>query len=222
MAQQYSFDLRRRPALGRGDYFVSEANAAALQVLDATQNWATGRLILSGPPASGKTHLAHVWAAQTGARLVSAADLHEPDLTQLSEAPLAVDDAHRLAGDPENERALFHLYNLMHAAGMPLLMTATAPPAAWHVSLPDLASRLELTDRAVLAAPDDALLAAVLMKQLSERDLDIHPDVIRYATARMNRSFAAASALAEALNREAFSQRRTLTKPLVRGVLDRL
>lgn len=216
------FDLRRRPALGRGDYYVSPANELALARIDAPDGWATGKLVLTGPPGAGKTHLAHVWAEAADARVLAAGDLAGADPTELARGPVAVDDADAAAGAAGLERALFHLFNAMSGAAQPFLMTARQAPAKWGVTLPDLASRLEATDRAALEPPDDALLAAVLMKLLADRQLDAAPDLIGYATARMPRSFAAAHAVAEALNREAFSRRKPLTKPIIRAVLDKL
>ena len=127
-----------------------------------------------------------------------------------------------MAGLPEAEEALFHLYNLTQAQGQPLLLTATRPPSQWPVALPDLASRLGSIATAALVPPDDALLSAVLMKQLAERELVCDPDLISYAVTRMERRFGAASRLAAALNREAFNRRKPLTKPMLRSVLDKL
>lgn len=222
MAQQFSFDLSRRPALRREDFLISTANETALALLDKPELWPNQRLVLTGPPASGKTHLVHAWAAQTGARLVDPKTLTAVDLLEVTTAPIALDGADALAADAGSEEALFHLCNLMMETRQPLLMTASAAPTAWPIKLPDLASRLQAAGHAALEPPDDALLAAVLMKQLAERQIDADPDLISYATARMDRSFAAARALAEAVNRAAYSERRKVTKRLVGAVLDEM
>ena len=72
--EQLALDLALRPALGREAFVVTRANMAALEILERGP-WPGGRLALSGPAASGKTHLAHVWAADTGAVIVGAARL---------------------------------------------------------------------------------------------------------------------------------------------------
>ena len=71
LAEQLAFDLPHRPAMGRADFLVSAGNAAALAALDAWRGWPNGRMILVGPAGAGKTHLAQVWTAATGARLVA-------------------------------------------------------------------------------------------------------------------------------------------------------
>jgi hypothetical protein len=68
MAEQLVFDLPVRPAMGRDDFFVTGSNAAALAQVDGWRDWPFGKLVLVGPEGAGKTHLAHVWAAGSGAR----------------------------------------------------------------------------------------------------------------------------------------------------------
>lgn len=221
MAEQLSFDLPTRAALGRGDFFVAPSNTLALALVDSTAQWPGGRLLLVGPKASGKTHLAHVWAAQSDARLVPAKDLTPEKIPSLSTQPLAVEDAEKVAGRPEAQTALFHLYNLMAAEGYPLLMTAKSAPAHWGLTLADLLSRLSSVQLAVLEEPDDALLAALLLKHFADRQLIPAPDLIPYLTKRIERSAAAAKSIVAQLDQAALSEGRKLTRSFAVKVLDK-
>ena len=220
MAEQLTFDLPARAALGRGDFFVSPANAVAVATVEGWRDWPLGRLALAGPAGAGKTHLAHVWAEQAGARILSARDLAGADGADLSSGPLAVEDAGRIAGDATAERALFHLINRMGETGQPLLMTGAEPPARWGVALPDLASRLQATHVAAIGAPDDVLLAAVMVKQFADRQLAVPPEVIRYLVDRMPRSFATAGEIVDRLDRAALREGRAITRRLAARLLD--
>lgn len=143
MAEQLPLNLPARTALGRGDFFVTEANALALAEIDGWRSWPAGKLVLVGPAGAGKTHLAHVWAKESGARILPASRLAEADIPALGEGPVVVEDADRIAGDRPAEEALFHLHNLALAERQPLLITASLPPSRWPLSLPDLASRMQ-------------------------------------------------------------------------------
>jgi hypothetical protein len=77
VTRQLVFDLPARPAMGRAAFFVSPANALAVRALDAA-NWPQGRMVLTGPLGAGKTHLAHVWASDTGAVILPATALPAP------------------------------------------------------------------------------------------------------------------------------------------------
>ena len=180
------------------------------------------RLILLGPPGAGKTHLAQIWVAETGAALVPAADLAGADIPGLAAAGrVAVEDAASVAGNPQAEAALFHLHNLLAEHRLPLLLTAAAPPRDWGLGLPDLLSRMQGTAIARLEAPDDALLAAVLVKLFADRQLAVAPNLIPYLVARMPRSIGAARALVAALDAKALAARRPITRALAGEVLDR-
>ncbi len=222
MAEQLTFDLPSEPALGRGDFFVSPANAAAVETIQSWHDWPQGKLVLAGPAGAGKTHLAHVWAAMTGARIEDARGLGAADVPALASGPLAVEDADRIAGDDRAERALFHLHNLMQERGHALLLTARTPPARWALALPDLASRMQGCALVTLSAPDDALLSAVLVKLFADRQVAVDARLIGYLTGRMERSFAGAGRLVEALDRAALAEGRAITRDLAKRVLDNL
>lgn len=222
VTRQLAFDLPGREALGRENFFVSPSNALALAALEGWCNWPGARMLLLGPAGAGKTHLAHVWAAEARARIVPAAGLGALDLPALAEAgAVVVEDADRIGPSPDDEVALFHLHNLLGAQNAPLLITATAPVRDWGLGLPDLASRMQAMAVTRLDRPDDALLSAVLVKLFADRQITVAPALIPYLAQRMDRSFAAARALVARLDALALAQGRPVTRALAAAVLDR-
>lgn len=219
--EQLAFALPVREALGREDFLVSEANAAAVAALSDPDAWPLGKMALVGPKASGKTHLVHVWAAETGATIVAARALSGTDVARLAKSgAIAVEDADRLGGDGEAEAALFHLHNIVQAAGGRLLLTGRAAPARWPIALPDLKSRLDSIATAVLGPPDDALLGSVIVKHFADRQIDIPPNVVNYLVRRIDRSFAGARDIVRRLDRAALSEGRPITRTLAARLLD--
>lgn len=222
MSQQLTFDLPSEPALGLGDFFISPSNAAAVEAIQSWHDWPQGKMVLVGPEGSGKTHLAHVWSAICGARIVAAGKIGD-QVAELAQGPaLVVEDADLICGDTAAEQALFHLHNLALAEGASLLVTASKPPAQWDLSLPDLKSRMQGTAMVSLTAPDDVLLTAILAKLFADRQLSVGPDVLPYLLARMERSFAGLRRLVEALDQAALREKRGITKRLAGEVLDKL
>lgn len=222
MTRQLAFDLPLREARGREDFFVSPANALALAALDGWSGWPEGKMVLVGPPGSGKTHLAHVWAGQTGASIVAAADLAGADLPALAQAAVAVEDACRIGGRRPAETALFHLHNLLAERRLPLLVTAAAPPRDWGLGLPDLASRIQAAGLARLQPPDDALLTAVLLKQFDDRQVTVPPALIPWLLARMDRSLATVRDIVAAVDARALAERRPISRATAAEVLESL
>jgi len=99
------------------------------------------------------------------------------------------------------------------------LVVARLAPAAWPIALPDLASRLRAGAAIGVAPPDDALIAAVLVKHFADRQLRVMPTVIAYLVRRMERSFAAAAMLSARLDRLALAEGRPIGLALARRAL---
>lgn len=224
MAQQLTFDLPLRPAMGRDDFFVSDANAGAVAQIDGWRDWPQAKLVLCGAAGAGKTHLAHVWAEQAGAQIVAARDVAS-NVEALSDATaLVVEDADTICEDHspfrgEREEGLFHLHNALAHRQAPLLITARTPPSRWGIELPDLASRMAQAGMATLNPPDDALLMAVMMKRAFDRKLPLTPNILTYAAPRLERSFAAADAFIARVDALALSQKRKPSMAHARAAL---
>ncbi|WP_448187266.1 HdaA/DnaA family protein [Azospirillum sp. sgz301742] len=220
-AQQLPLDLGFRPAMGGEDFLVAPSNADAVAWLDRWPAWPAPALTVWGPPGCGKTHLGQVWRARSRAPQILGSALETADLPALIGATHAVvvDDAEAVAGKPGREQALFHLYNLARDAGGHLLLLARKAPSRWRVKLPDLRSRIKGAPAVGVDAPDEALLAAVLVKLFSDRQLIPSQEVIGYLLTRMERSLDAARRVVAAVDRASLAKQRPVTVPLVRGVL---
>ena len=219
MAEQLGFDLPARAALGRDDFFVSEANAMALALVDSWPQWAGNKLAIIGPEGSGKTHLAHVWAAQSGAQIIEATSLTKERVPELAQSATAVENVPAIATDSAAQDALFHLHNLTLAEGHSLLVTGISEPKHWCLTLPDLNSRLQGTTTAVLQEPDDALLSILLAKLFIDRQLAPNTETIAYMVKHMDRSFAEARRLVRAIDQASLAKKRKVSRALAADVM---
>lgn len=222
MTRQLKFDLTTRPALGREDFYVSPANAVALAMLDSWRDWPNRKLVLKGARGSGKTHLAHVWAEMSGARIIRAVDLPEASVAELAQAPLCIEDAEGAAGNPDAEAHMFHLHNLVLAEGHALLLTTALEPVRWALDLPDLKSRVQGTQVVSLNPPDDELLGAVLGKLFSDRQISPNPDVIPYLVRHAPRSFDAARRIVGTLDDMALGLGKPMSREMARRAVNSL
>jgi chromosomal replication initiation ATPase DnaA len=214
--RQLALALPHAESFARDDFLTGASNDAALATIERWPDWADRVLALTGPEGAGKSHLAAIWAEKAGARRVSARALGETDLLHaLATGALVVEDA----SDELDERALFHLLNLVREEDGYLLLTSRTPPATWGVALPDLASRLRAVPVVTVSAPDDALLRAVMVKLFADRQLAVDETLIAYLATRIERSFAVARETVERLDREALRQKRGVTRALAAELL---
>ncbi len=209
--RQLALALDHAESYAREDFLSGPCNEAALKLIDCWPDWpGNAAVALIGPQGSGKTHLATIWAAAAGARIISGRALGEAELpSALATGALVVEDA-----ATADDRALFHLINLAREEKASLLLTARTAPATWPVAIPDLASRLRAFPVATLQAPDDAMLRAVIVKLATDRQLTLDESVVGYLSTHIERSFAAARAAVIALDNEALRQRRPATRAL--------
>lgn len=214
---QIPLPLDHRAALGREDFLVAPANAEAVAWLDRWPDWPAPALVLIGAPGCGKSHLAHVFAARSGAPVVScrAGMVLDPPALLADNSAVVIDDA----DGGLDEASLFHLYNLARETGCHLLLTARNAPGRW-ARLPDLRSRLSAAPAVEIGPPDDAVMAAVLVKLFSDRQLKVGVEVVTYLLRHMERSFAAAQGLVAAADTLSLAEHRPITVPLVRRLVE--
>ena len=216
MPRQLALALPHAENFAREDFLVGSAERSRARLIERWPDWPDRALALVGPEGAGKSHLAAIWADIAGARRVSARVLGETNLPgALATGALVIEDAN----SDLDERALFHLLNLMRQQEAFVLMTARTPPAMWRVELADLASRLRAIPAVQLRPPDDALLRAVMVKLFADRQLAVDEALIAYLSTRIERSFAAARAAVEDLDREALRQKRPVTRALAAELL---
>jgi len=209
--RQLALALDHAESYAREDFVAGPGNEAALRLIESWPDWTAHTIALIGPEGSGKTHLATIWGAAVGARVIAGRALGLGNLPHaLATGALVIEDA----AAARDERALFHLLNLAREEDASLLLTARTAPSIWPVAIPDLASRLRAVPVATLHAPDDAMLRAVIVKVAADRQLALDEAVVHYVANHIERSFAAARAAVITLDNEALRQGRPVTRAL--------
>ena len=216
-AEQLILDLPHRPALGAEDFLLSDCNLGAVRLIDSWPDWQENAKLLIGPAASGKTHLARVWQALSGAELLSPDGLDMRALDAMGAGTaLIVEDVDRAGYD---EKALFHLLNVAREKRVFVLLTARDAPNRFDCSLPDLRSRLNALPAVRIGAPDDALLKTVMLKHFADRQLAIDPKSLDFLALHIDRSLAAAALAVAAVDRAALGSGRKISRQLVAEAL---
>lgn len=219
---QLALDLDYRVSLDGGDFFVADCNAAAVAVIDGWPAWPSHAQALVGPAGAGKTHLASVWMKHSGAIALAPEEIGARSRVMMRSPPAALieDIDCALADGRADPVDLFHLYNWLKEGRGFLLLTARMPPGRWAVALPDLGSRLRSMPVADIGPPDETLLAALLVKQINDRQLRIPPRVVDYIVPRIERSFAAVEDMAGRLDLLSLERKQPLSIPLARAALE--
>jgi len=222
LALRYPPDQRLESYIGAPDGALAQLRAIAV---GEAQDW----VYLLGPAGTGKTHLALALcaAAEQAGRgsaylpLAAAAGRLRDALEALEGRDvIALDGLDAIAGQRDDEVALFDFHNRARAAGVALLYTASAAPDGLGLVLPDLRSRLAQCGRIVLSPLDDEGRSAVLRTRALRRGLVLDEAAIDWLLARTGRDLAGLVRLLDRLDRESLAAKRRITVPFLRQVLD--
>ncbi len=195
------------------DNFVAGGNGEAVAALTG---WLAGQLeatafCLHGEAGCGKSHL----LLASGFVYVDAA-LNPALAGVTADEPLAVDNLDAL--DTDGQVALFALFNQIKADGGRLLTAAPQPPA--HLALrEDLRTRLGSGLIYRLQALSDEEKAAAVAGLAKERALKLSPEVIAYLLRHVSRDMRTLAMLVVALDQYTLEQKRPVTLPLLREML---
>lgn len=218
----------RAPPDQRLDTFVG-APEGAIALLSACADGASADwIVLSGPAGAGKTHLllgACSRALAAGRRpayvpLASAAGRVADAVHALEDMNLvAVDDLDAIAGNRDDEIALFDFHNRARARGACVVYAAPARPEALGLALPDLRSRLGQCIGIALEPPDDDARREVLRQRAQRRGLAVDDAALDWLLRRVGRDLGGLTQLFDRLDRAALAAQRRLTVPFLRDVI---
>jgi chromosomal replication initiation ATPase DnaA len=209
MVSQLILPIEPASRMTRDDFILAPGNQHALAFLDAWPDWAMPAAALYGPSASGKTHLARIWAARAGATLADARDLAAP-IT----GPAVVENCDSVSGHA-HESVLF----AMLERSTPLLLTGRGAPSIWPVGLPDLASRFRALVSFELGGADEALLMALAVKLFADRQVQVPEAVITELVQQLERSPAAIRDFIARADATALSRQKPINLQLIRELM---
>jgi DnaA family protein len=220
----------RYPPDQRLEAYLDAPEAALAQLYALARLPGADWLYLAGPAGVGKTHLALATCAAAeaaGRRAVylplrAATGRVGEALEALEAADLvALDGLEVIAGQREDEIALFDFHNRTRSIGGAVLYAAQAAPDALALGLPDLRSRLAQCPRIVLAPLSDDGRRAVLRDRAQRRGLILDAAALDWLLKRVDRDLASLTTLLDQLDRASLAAQRRVTVPFLRKVLGR-
>ena len=210
--------------------FYSHKNAEIISALKKTSSGQGEKIIyLCGMRGQGRSHLLQACCHYAHQHQLSSVYLPLTHLLSLSPevlngletlALVCLDDLHVVAGLPEWEEAIFHLYNRIHAAGGSIIVTAHDLPRSIQLRLPDLVSRLSWGIVYQLHPLSDAEKLIVLTMRANQRGITLSEDVGKFILTHCPRHMATLFAALDALDKASLAAQRRLTIPFVKEVLE--
>lgn len=193
------------------DYIILAGNKCAHDFIVNDKTW--GCLILYGPSGSGKTHLAHIWQKLNKAVFI---DLNNFISAISAGNAFILEDIEKI----QNEVLFLHCYNYAKENGKKLLLTSSLIPNAMNFRLNDLKSRILSTISVGITLESEELLRLLLVKQLTDRQLQVSPRIIDYILTQSERSLRRIRHIVDAIDKKSMYRSTGITIPFVRSILN--
>jgi DnaA family protein len=219
----------RYPPDQRFENFIGAPEGVLPQLRAAAAGLSTEWIYLAAPKATGKTHLALALcaAAEQAGRapaflpLAAAAGRLGDALEALEDRDIvALDGLEAIAGNRDDEVALFDFHNRARTKGVTLLYTAQATPDSLGLGLPDLRSRLSQCGRITLEPLDTAGRGMVLRERAQRRGLVLDEAAFDWLLTRTGHDLGGLVALLDRLDRESLAAKRRITVPFLKRVME--
>jgi len=168
------------------DFYVSKSNKHIFDLLNNWPRWEKNFLNISGKKFSGKSHLVNIFLNKFKGVKFKAKLFNNDDLKQIKlHQNIVVEDL-----DKEIDEKLFYtLFNIIDQDNKYLIVTTIDPIVNFKFELDDLNSRSKNFLLQNIEKPDDELIFALLLKNLSDRQITLEKKLIDYIIKKIDRSY---------------------------------
>ena len=168
------------------DFYVSKSNKHIFDLLNEWPRWEKNFLNISGKRLSGKSHLVSIFLNKFNGIKFKAKFFNNDSLKQIKlHQNIVVEDL-----DKEIDEKLFYtLFNIIDQDNKYLIVTTIDPIVNLKFQLDDLNSRSKNFLLQNIEKPDDELIFALLLKNLSDRQISLGTKLIDYIIKKIDRSY---------------------------------
>ena len=168
------------------DFYISKSNEHILFLLNKWPKWNKNFLNISGEPFSGKTHLIDIFLKKFNGIKIESNILNNNDLNEIKIHQNII--LENLTSDI-NENLVYSLFNIIDQDNKYLIVTSRKPIVDLNFKLDDLRSRAKNFLLQNIEKPDDELINALILKNLSDKQILIEKKLISYIMKRIDRSY---------------------------------
>ena len=168
------------------DFYVGKSNFYPFELINKWPKWEKNFLNISGEKFSGKTHLTNIFLKKFGGIKIESNLLNDENLKIIKSYQNIVLENLNLNA---NEKLIYSLFNIIDQDNKFLIITSSEPVATINFKLEDLKSRTKNCLLAEIENPDDELMFALILKNLSDRQITLDKKLIDFIIKRVERSY---------------------------------
>ena len=168
------------------DFYVGKSNFYPFELINNWPKWEKNFLNISGEKSSGKTHLANIFLKKFDGIRIESNLLNDENLRTIKPYQNVVLEDLSLKVD---ENLIYSLFNIIDQDNKFLIITTIKPITEINFTLNDLKSRTKNCLLAKIENPDDELMFALILKNLSDRQITLDKKLIDFIIKRVDRSY---------------------------------
>jgi len=168
------------------DFYVGKSNFYSFELINKWPKWEKNFLNISGEKFSGKTHLINIFLKKFNGIKIESNLLNNDKLKTIKSHQNVVLENLNLN---VNEDFIYTLFNIIDQDNKFLIITSSQPIAEIDFTLEDLKSRTKNCLLAKIENPDDELMFALILKNLSDRQIILDKKLINFIIKRIERSY---------------------------------
>lgn len=215
--EQQILPFEFREAKNREDFVVGASNREAVKWIDRYPRWKNNGLIIIGPTASGKSHLASVWQKKSLCDIFNYEDVNRENKDLLNFNNITIEDIHNIT----NFKFFLHIFNIKQERNLKFLFTSRLNLQKINIKLEDIKSRLKTLPQALILLPTDDEIKGILLKLFKDKGVFLKEDIINFILIRIERTYITIQKLVSEVNNLSLKQKKNITIPLIKEVIDK-
>ena len=199
------------------DFYVSKSNEHVLKILDRWPKWEKNFLNISGEKFSGKTHLINIFLKKFKGIKIDSESLDNEIINTIKIHQNIIIENLDLK---INEKLFFTLINIIEQDNKYLIVTSINPITEMNFKLEDLKSRSKNFILQSINKPDDELIFALILKNLSDRQISIDKKLIEYTIKRIGRSYSKIFDFIYKIDEISLKRKKSIDLKIIKDVLE--
>lgn len=201
------------------DFYISKSNEHILKFFDKWPKWEKNFLNIIGEEYSGKTHLIKIFLKKN---LGMTIDANLLDNEKLKEAKLYQNIVLENFDKNIDEKLAYTFFNFVEQENKYLIVTSKIPIVNINFDLDDLRSRCRNFILQEIDKPDDELIFALIVKNLSDRQISLDKKLINYIVKRIDRSYSKIFDLIYKIDQRSLKKKRSIDLKIIKEVMEEL
>ncbi len=215
--RQQLLDFEFNKSLNKNDFFVSESNFYAYNLLLSWPNWEKKIINIYGEQYSGKTHLIEIFLEKNNGLIVDLKKLKNYDLDELrfNENIIVDNISHEI-----DENLFYSFIDTIEKYNKFLILTSNKPLNDLNLKLNDLKSRLKNCLFAEIQKPDDILIKALITKNLADYQITIDSKLIDFISKKITRSYSKIREFVCTIDEISLKKKKPINMKIIKEILE--